>query len=379
MTSHDVVAYLRRLLGQRKAGHCGTLDPLATGVLAVCLGSATAFSEHLAGMPKAYRAEAAFGFETDTLDFAGAYSLAGGAPLSVRLRREAVAAALAGFLGTQEQTPPMHSAVKIGGKRLYEYAREGAQVERRTRTVMIYGIRLVRFDDARARALFDVRCSKGTYIRSLCRDLGAALGVPACMSFLLRTVSSGISIGAALPLEEVERLHASGGLIGRVVAVGDALAARYAAVDVAGAQARRFCDGGAIEVAGGVDAFADAGYAGGVDAFADAENADGAFSDAENAGGVDAFSDAEHAGSCSGARGAAGAADGVSEPVLLRVYCGARFIGLGCLASAPLGRLASAPLGRASHGGAGGPGRPAPPIGYSALQPVRVFHGHDMP
>lgn len=201
MTSHDVVAYLRRLLRERRVGHTGTLDPGAAGVLPVCLGRATRLAEYLAEAGKAYRAEVTFGIATDTLDAYGTETERRPVP---ELRAGDLLAVLPRFQGEIWQTPPMYSAVKVGGRRLYELARAGQEVERVPRQVTIHRLSLVAFRPGEFPvARLDVVCSKGTYIRTLAADLGAALGVPAHLSHLVRTGSGPFTLETAVTLEEL--------------------------------------------------------------------------------------------------------------------------------------------------------------------------------
>jgi len=202
MTSHDVVAYLRRILKQKRIGHTGTLDPAAVGVLPVCLGRATRLAEYLTEEVKAYRAEITFGIATDTAD-------AGGAVLAVKavdkLTPDMLRQVFRQFTGKIMQIPPMVSAVKYGGKKLYQLAREGKEITREPRPVEIYRLDLVKFfaDPAYPRAIFDVVCSKGTYIRTLCADIGDALGCGAHMSFLVRVQAGGLTLAEAVTLPEI--------------------------------------------------------------------------------------------------------------------------------------------------------------------------------
>ena len=165
-TSHDVVAKLRGILHQKKIGHTGTLDPEAEGVLPVCLGNATRLCDMLTDKDKTYRAVLLLGQTTDTQDTTGTVlSTCAEIP-----SEEAVRSAVTGFIGPYEQVPPMYSALKVGGKKLYELAREGKTVERQARTVQIYGITIE--DIQLPRVTMTVSCSKGTYIRTLCHDIG---------------------------------------------------------------------------------------------------------------------------------------------------------------------------------------------------------------
>lgn len=201
MTSHDVVAFVRRTLGVKKAGHTGTLDPGAAGVLPVCIGRATRLAEYIAGTDKAYRAEITFGVTTDTQDAFGTVLAEADAS---HLTRGDVAYALTRFHGPIEQVPPMVSAVRVGGKRLYELAREGVAVAREPRRVFIHRLQLLDFRPGpRPVAYIDVVCSKGTYVRTLAHDLGQYLRVGAHLSHLVRTRSGPFLLSEAATLEEL--------------------------------------------------------------------------------------------------------------------------------------------------------------------------------
>lgn len=222
MTSHDVVGYVRRLAGQKAVGHTGTLDPGAAGVLPVVLGKATKLAEYIAAGDKAYRAEITFGVATDTLDAEGSETERRSCP---DLQAARVAAALPALTGPIMQVPPMVSAIKIGGRKLYELARQGEEIEREARPVTIHRFELLAYWPGEfPRALVDVACSKGTYIRSLCVDLGVVLGVPAHMSFLVRTASGRFSLAEALTLEEVAEAARAGRLADRVLPIREAAA-----------------------------------------------------------------------------------------------------------------------------------------------------------
>ncbi len=198
MTSHDVVQAIRKASGERRVGHAGTLDPMATGVLLVCVGAATRVTEYLMEHPKSYRAEITLGVSTDTLDAEGQVTHVAE---RVDVTREEVEAALQQFIGKIEQVPPMYSALKKKGKKLYELAREGITVEREPREVEITRIEMVEWNPPRV--VIDVDCSKGTYIRALARDLGEALGVGAHLSGLVRTASGRFRIEDAVGLDTV--------------------------------------------------------------------------------------------------------------------------------------------------------------------------------
>jgi tRNA pseudouridine55 synthase len=205
-TSFDVVARVRRAAAARKAGHAGTLDPAATGVLVVCLGDAVRLQQFLTDGEKAYLATVAFGAATDTQDAMGRV-LAEWDPSG--LTEGTVRAGLARFLGDIAQLPPMYSAVRVGGRRLFEAARSGEEVERSPRMVKVTSLELKDLappGGARRLCRLSVRCGKGTYVRTLAADLGSALGVPAHLSALARTASSGFTLEEATPLEELEAL-----------------------------------------------------------------------------------------------------------------------------------------------------------------------------
>ena len=181
-TSHDVVAVLRKVVGQKKIGHTGTLDPDATGVLPVCLGRATKVCELLTDHDKTYEALLLLGKTTDTQDISGEV-LEEKDP--GHLTEEEVRSCIESFIGEYDQVPPMYSALKVNGKKLYELAREGKTVERKSRRVQIHGIRILEMNLPHVR--MEVDCSKGTYIRTLCHDIGEKLQVGGCMEELERT------------------------------------------------------------------------------------------------------------------------------------------------------------------------------------------------
>lgn len=209
-TSHDVVAMTRRVLGQRRIGHTGTLDPAAGGVLALCLGRATRLAEYLTAADKEYRAEIVFGVETDSLDATGSVTSTQPVP---PLTGASVAAACQALTGLQQQVPPVVSAVRLDGERAYARARRGEAVSLPPRAVTIHRFDLLRLwhDGAgQWRALVDVACSKGTYIRALARDLAARLGTVAHLGFLLRTRSGPFALGASVTVEELADAAAVG-------------------------------------------------------------------------------------------------------------------------------------------------------------------------
>lgn len=210
-TSHDVVAKVRRIVRMKRIGHAGTLDPMVTGVLPLCLGRSTRVVEYLQDRPKAYEAVIQLGIATDTEDLTGTVLEE---KTGIQVTREQILQVLQSFMGEIEQVPPMFSAVKVDGKRLYELAREGKTVERKSRKVTIHQIELLEADleADKPRFSFSVVCSKGTYIRTLCVDIGRALGVPAAMAELTRTMSGGIMREQCVTLEELEELQTAGRL-----------------------------------------------------------------------------------------------------------------------------------------------------------------------
>lgn len=199
-TSHDVVAVLRKVVGQKKIGHTGTLDPDATGVLPVCLGRATKVCELLTDHDKTYEALLLLGKTTDTQDISGEV-LEEKDP--AHLTEEEVRSCIESFIGEYDQVPPMYSALKVNGKKLYELAREGKTVERKSRRVQIHGIRIVEMNLPHVR--MEVDCSKGTYIRTLCHDIGEKLQVGGCMEELERTKVGRFLKKDAVTLDEVRQ------------------------------------------------------------------------------------------------------------------------------------------------------------------------------
>jgi tRNA pseudouridine55 synthase len=244
-TSFDVVKRVRRALGAEKAGHAGTLDPLATGVLAVCVDDAVKLQQWLADGDKAYDATVAFGAATSTEDAEGEVTERGDPS---GLTPAAIEAALPRFLGEIDQVPPMFSAVRIGGRRLHEAARKGEEVPREARRVRVDALELEALEpagaDGLARARLRVRCGKGTYVRTLAADLGRALGVPAHLAALRRTAASGFALAGAIPLEEVEALGRASrdALRARLVPPAEALGF-LPAVAVDAAEARALAQG----------------------------------------------------------------------------------------------------------------------------------------
>ncbi len=241
MTSFSCCAVVRRLLGVKKVGHAGTLDPQATGVLPIMVGNATRAWDFLPDHTKRYTASLRFGATSDTLDIWGQV-LETHQPLPTE---DAVQAALAAFRGDILQVPPMVSALKKDGRRLYDLAREGIVVEREARPVTVHALTLTAFDATNGTATLDCTCSKGTYIRTICDDLGRALGCGAVMTALRRTAAIGISESQAITLDEARILAKNGQLAARLIAL-DTVFSDYPTVTVSEAQATRFRNGGAL-------------------------------------------------------------------------------------------------------------------------------------
>lgn len=225
-TSHDVVAKLRGIVGQKKIGHTGTLDPDATGVLPVCLGKATKLCDLLIDKNKTYEAVLLLGKTTDTQDITGEVLEE---KSTEALTEEKVREAIEGFIGDYEQIPPMYSALKVNGKKLYELAREGKVIERKARPVKILDIQILEIDLPKVR--MEVSCSKGTYIRTLCHDIGEKLGCGGCMESLIRTRVSTFRIEDAKTLDEIETLKQEGKLAELLVPI-DAMFPFYPKITV---------------------------------------------------------------------------------------------------------------------------------------------------
>lgn len=232
-TSFGVVARLRRITGEKKIGHAGTLDPDATGVLPVCLGKATKLVGQLSDTDKEYRASMIFGKRTDTQDLSGEV-LEEMEPEAVRRNiggKDEIIKAIESFTGEIEQLPPMYSAVKVDGVKLVDAARRGKEIERTPRKVRIYEIYDIDISEDLLSARFTVGCSKGTYIRTLCQDIGEKLGVPACMSSLERTKACGLSADTAYRLSEIEKYKDEGRLSEIIIPV-DSMLSEHEALTV---------------------------------------------------------------------------------------------------------------------------------------------------
>ena len=214
-TSFDVVAKLRGILKTKKIGHTGTLDPDAEGVLPVCIGRATKVCDILTDKDKVYEAVMLLGVETDTQDTSGEVLK----ELPVEVSEEDVKEAILSFVGEYAQVPPMYSALKVNGKKLYELAREGKTVERKARNVQIFSIEILEMDLPRVR--MSVHCSKGTYIRTLCHDVGQKLGCGGCMDKLLRTKVGVFELADTLKLAEIDALAREGLVEDRIISVDE--------------------------------------------------------------------------------------------------------------------------------------------------------------
>ncbi len=223
-TSFDVIAVVRKLTGQRKTGHTGTLDPNATGVLPVLLGSATKAQDILPDHDKGYTAGFQLGIRTDTLDIWGE-----------------------SFRGDIMQVPPMYSAIKKNGQRLYDLARQGVEVEREARPVTVYRLRLVSFNIEKQSGVLEIECSKGTYVRSLIDDLGKKLGACAAMTSLRRTRACGFGLPDCVTLDALRELTESG-RTDEILRPVESLFVTFPEIIVSDAQAKRFSNGGALDI-----------------------------------------------------------------------------------------------------------------------------------
>ena len=238
-TSFDVIGKLRGILHMKRLGHTGTLDPMATGVLPILVGTATKACDILPNQDKTYQATVVFGKATDTLDIWGK-------PLQdypeQHVTEAALRAILPEFLGDITQLPPMYSAVSVNGKRLYELARKGETVERPTRTVHIDAITLDAFDETQQTATLTISCGKGTYIRTLLSDIGQRLGGDAVMTALTRTAACGYPLQECLTFEQVAAAMADGTLEEHLLPT-DSLFSSYPKLRLNAAQDRMFCNG----------------------------------------------------------------------------------------------------------------------------------------
>lgn len=253
-TSHDVVAKARGILKMKRIGHTGTLDPMVTGVLPLCLGRATRLVEYIQEMPKEYEARLVIGLATDTEDLTGSVIERAG---KVTVGEQQLHEVMKQFTGVIQQIPPMYSAVKVDGKRLYELARGGETVERKPRQVSIHSIHIlsVKLDVPEPEIVFRVRCSKGTYIRTLCSDIGRALGYPAVMAELVRTGTGGMTRTQCATLEELaEAKHQGDAALAQWLIPADQAISFFPAVEVGREEAVHARQGKKIRLAVGAEA-----------------------------------------------------------------------------------------------------------------------------
>lgn len=245
LSSNDALQKVRRLFSAAKGGHTGTLDPMATGLLPLCFGEATKFSADLLGADKTYEAVLKLGVTTDTCDAEGVIT----STATVHVAESDISKVLPQFTGPIQQVPPMHSALKLNGRPLYELARKGIEVERKARAVHIYQIDMLDF--AGDLLTLRVACSKGTYIRVLAADIGAALGCGAHLVALRRTVVGELDLANAVTLAELEAMSEEerGGRLQSV----DALLHTLPVLNVEGAEAERFSHGNPVALPAGLD------------------------------------------------------------------------------------------------------------------------------
>lgn len=203
-TSHDVVAKVRKIIGTKKVGHTGTLDPMATGVLVICVGAATKLVEHFTAKDKVYKAKIKLGIKTDTADITG--NIIKEMPIEtssvINKNEKDIIDIMKSFIGKQKQLPPMYSSIKVNGMKLYEYARKGIEVKVEPRDIEIFDIYDISIDGDEI--AYTVHCSKGTYIRSLCEDIAEKLGTCGTMSYLRRTKTGEFSIEDSIKIEDIQ-------------------------------------------------------------------------------------------------------------------------------------------------------------------------------
>lgn len=242
-TSFDVIAVVRRITGQRKAGHTGTLDPNATGVLPVLLGSATKAQDLILNHDKEYIADFRLGITTDTLDIWGKVLSEQTSDIS----EDDINKLIPQFVGEIEQIPPMFSAVQKNGQRLYDLARKGIEVERESRRVTVYSLKLVSFDRKAQSGTLRISCSKGTYVRTIIDDIGRELCCGAVMTALRRTSACGFDLSQSIPLDTARELAENGELEKHIHSV-ESLFMSCGYVAVSDAQAKRFSNGGPLDM-----------------------------------------------------------------------------------------------------------------------------------
>ena len=249
-TSFDVVAVIRKLSGQKKIGHTGTLDPMATGVLPLLLGSAAKAQGILPETNKKYIAGFRMGIATDTLDITGTVT----EKYDCNFTKDELLNAIENFKGEQQQIPPMYSAVKKNGKKLYELARQGIEVERESRKIFIYKLNLLEYNENDFSGLIEVECSKGTYIRSLICDIGRYLNCSGIMTSLCRINACGYDISQSIKLDDIRKLFSEenkclkSNPIENMLLPTESIFSNYRYVQVSEAQSKRFSNGGNLSL-----------------------------------------------------------------------------------------------------------------------------------
>lgn len=240
ITSFDVVAKVRRLTGTKKVGHAGTLDPDASGVLPICVGKATKVIEFLMEKDKSYLVGLMIGKSTDTQDASGKTLY----EKTVEAPNEEIRKVISGFLEKREQTPPMYSALRVDGKRLYDLARQGIEIERKPRPITFFSINIISLErqEDKVNAILDVSCSKGTYMRTLCHDIGEELGCGGHMTSLIRTRSGPFLLENAYNLETLEQLKNSQQLESAFITMDQAIL-RFPAIYLSKPEAKRLKNG----------------------------------------------------------------------------------------------------------------------------------------
>ncbi len=242
MTSSDVVVTLRRLLNIKKAGHTGTLDPDAAGVLPICLGKATRLADYIMHATKVYRFELLLGIETDTLDISGNII----ASCDEYPNSDQVYRVIKEFTGDFLQKPPMYSAIKVQGQKMYQLARQGQEIELAPRPVTIHRMDLL-FSHHPNKYFIEVTCSKGTYVRSLCRDIGRSLGCGGVMSFLIRCQTGEFSLSEAVTLDEIAQAHEKNEISQYIVSMDKALGTRMPMIALQESCYTRIIHGNAVD------------------------------------------------------------------------------------------------------------------------------------